>query len=245
MKISTLDEKFHLVGRTFWAFMQGCDEYGLIVDLKIEGKDFYGEWILNDMYILWEHMHSEIRELSYAERAELVSKRLPNGTHFRSTVVSLINNSLLLVIAKMPDPRYITMDYSEETYVSKSKFRYLIVVDFESTCDYSPYPAVDAYSSEIIEFPWITIDTHTKEIIHKERHYVKPDNMSGITRYCTKLTGINQGMVKDSKSLREVVEIFNDYIETTFLKEHEDDFCILTDGMLLKDILIETLLTSE
>lgn len=176
-------------------------------------------------------MNENIRNEPLEKRKELCSMRLPIGTHFRVTILSLFKSSLILVIAKAPDPRFVSLSCDEDGYIPKSKFRYIVIVDFESTCDYSPYPQVDAYSSEIIEFPWVVFDTKTLSIVHEERHYVRPDDMNGITRYCTKLTGITQDTVKDSKSLKEVVEIFNDYIENKLIPESGNDFCLLTDGM--------------
>ena len=36
-----------------------------------------------------------------------------------------------------------------------SKYRYIIVIDLEATCDYSPEPLIDYTNSEVIEFPWV------------------------------------------------------------------------------------------
>ena len=35
--------------------------------------------------------------------------------------------------------------------------RFLIIIDFEATCDFSPNPIITPDSSEIIEFPWVRL----------------------------------------------------------------------------------------
>jgi len=55
-------------------------------------------------------------------------------------------------------------------------FDVLVIIDFEATCDEpdTGVPLVNSNTSEIIEFPWITIDPCTLEIINEEQQYVKP-----------------------------------------------------------------------
>jgi inhibitor of KinA sporulation pathway (predicted exonuclease) len=63
----------------------------------------------------------------------------------------------------------------------KCPFRYLVVVDFEATCDYGPKPEVDVRTAEIIEVPWLVFDTHTGEVIHERQIYVCPDKLDAVT----------------------------------------------------------------
>lgn len=107
----------------------------------------------------------------------------------------------------------------------------MIIVDFESTCDYSPFPVVDCRTAEIIEFPWITLDTETCKVIYENRLYVNPDNKDGITKFCTKLTNITKEMASKGSNLEKSIEIFDDYIKNEILTKEENTFCILTDGM--------------
>ncbi len=66
--------------------------------------------------------------------------------------------------------------------VKKQPFRYLVVMDFEATCDFELQPIVDMRkNSEIIEFPWVVLDMETLKIVHEERYYVQPDFMEGLT----------------------------------------------------------------
>lgn len=61
-------------------------------------------------------------------------------------------------------------------------------------------------SAEVIEFPWLVIDTSTRQIIDNQQIFVKPDFMEGITYYCTKLTGITAETVQDAVKLTEAVK---------------------------------------
>lgn len=157
--------------------------------------------------------------------------KLPPGTLLYVTVISLDDlEGLRIIFAKYPNPIF-PPDWEIQSLKRKSKFRYLIIIDFESTCDYSPFPVVDSKTAEIIEFPWITFDTETCEIIYENRLYVNPDNINGITNFCTKLTNITKEMVSKGHNLEKTIEIFDDYIKNEILTKEENSFCILTDGI--------------
>lgn len=102
----------------------------------------------------------------------------------------------------------------------RSRFRYLVVIDFEATCDYcalefaslhnaltalAPTPVVDTASAEIIEFPICVLDAHFNCVIDRRQLFVRPDKMEGITYYCTKLTGITPGHVQNAPSLSDAL----------------------------------------
>jgi len=130
----------------------------------------------------------------------------------------------------------------------KQPFRYLVVVDLEATCDYCPEPLVDAsVNSEIIEFPWVVLDTNTLEVIHEERYFVRPDYLLGVTPYCSALTGISQEMVAQSMKLSDVLDKFQDFVEQRFpdvsLGQQCKSFRILTDGMW--DINIQLVIEAQ
>jgi inhibitor of KinA sporulation pathway (predicted exonuclease) len=55
------------------------------------------------------------------------------------------------------------------------------VLDFEATCDYGPVPEVDVRTAEIIEVPWVVLDTTTGDIIHERQIYVCPDKLDAVT----------------------------------------------------------------
>jgi hypothetical protein len=84
---------------------------------------------------------------------------------------------------------------------SPQRVRFLVVLDFEATCDFAPQPIVDSNTSEIIEFPWVVLDTQTLEIVYQRQVYVRPDNIDGITKYCTGLTGITKEMCQTDSCL--------------------------------------------
>ena len=67
-------------------------------------------------------------------------------------------------------------------------YRYLLVLDFEATCD-SP---VQTSPQEIIEFPTVVIDTSTGRIVDEFRAHVTPVVHPVISPFCTELTGIDQ-----------------------------------------------------
>lgn len=128
-----------------------------------------------------------------------------------------------------------TLTYSQpEFYAPKNQGnrpRFLIIIDFEATCDFSPNPKVTSESSEIIEFPWVVLDTISKSIIHENRFYIKPDNMEGITNYCTRLTGITKEDCVGGISLREAINQFNQYIRQHLFPYGENNFRIVTDSV--------------
>ena len=67
-------------------------------------------------------------------------------------------------------------------------FRYLLVLDFEATCD-NP---VQTRPQEIIELPTVVIDTHTGTIVGEFRRYIRPVVHPVLSPFCTTLTGITQ-----------------------------------------------------
>eukprot|EP00742_Colponemidia_sp_Colp-10_P006024 GILJ01006448.1.p1 GENE.GILJ01006448.1~~GILJ01006448.1.p1 ORF type:complete len:779 (-),score=109.83 GILJ01006448.1:310-2592(-) len=101
---------------------------------------------------------------------------------------------------------------------------YFLVVDFEATCDDSPEQA----SQEIIEFPWVLIDSQTGSEISYSQRYCKPQK-APITSFCTEFTGIIPTMVEDAGSLREALDELDTFIQNEMYKQGKT-FCILTHG---------------
>jgi ERI1 exoribonuclease 2 len=66
--------------------------------------------------------------------------------------------------------------------------QYLIVLDFEATCD----DQTQLEPQEIIEFPSVLIDIASKTVIDEIQTYVRPLRHPALTRFCTSLTGITQ-----------------------------------------------------
>jgi len=91
------------------------------------------------------------------------------------------------------------------------KFDYLLVLDFEATCDQGfnqPIP------QEIIEFPCMKINTSTWEIESQFHQYVRPVANPVLTSFCTQLTGIVQDMVDDQPTLEETLKLFDDWLRS-------------------------------
>lgn len=87
-------------------------------------------------------------------------------------------------------------------------FRFLVVLDFEATCDEGKF-----YPQEIIEWPAIIIDMQTSNIlIQKQFHYyIKPVIHPELTPFCTKLTGITQLMVDNGHTIQFVSQKWNEW----------------------------------
>ena len=92
-----------------------------------------------------------------------------------------------------------------------SQYKYLLVIDFEATCE----AGIIIKNQEIIEFPCVLIDIKTKQIIDVFHQYVKPIH-NPISQFCTELTGIVQTVV-DSANTFDIV--FHDFIN--WMKSHE------------------------
>jgi inhibitor of KinA sporulation pathway (predicted exonuclease) len=138
-------------------------------------------------------------------------------------------------VATKPNPELNTASFNLNN-LKEQPFRYLVVIDLEATCDFCPEPIVDAsVNSEIIEFPWVVLDTQTLEVVHEERYFVRPDFLEGVTPYCSALTGIARDTVAHSMGLPDVLGKFQDYLEGRFADLHLGHDCrsfrILTDGM--------------
>lgn len=120
-------------------------------------------------------------------------------------------------------------------------FDYLVVIDFEATCDEGEKPSITPENQEIIEFPLAIIDlsrTQTEEeaknsnfeynIVYKRRYYVRPTESKNLTSFCTKLTGITWNELKNASTLSEVLlKVDQDLKEQIPI---DKKFCIICDG---------------
>ncbi|KAI9139865.1 ribonuclease H-like domain-containing protein, partial [Paraphysoderma sedebokerense] len=92
-----------------------------------------------------------------------------------------------------------------------SSFRYLLVLDFEATCDENK-----KIENEVIEFPIVVVDTQSIKVIDEFRRYVKPLRNPTLTKFCTSLTGITQDLVDNSETFdvvfKQVQEFLKPYI---------------------------------
>eukprot|EP01126_Amoeba_proteus_P015149 TRINITY_DN16733_c0_g4_i7.p1 TRINITY_DN16733_c0_g4~~TRINITY_DN16733_c0_g4_i7.p1 ORF type:complete len:156 (-),score=14.73 TRINITY_DN16733_c0_g4_i7:165-632(-) len=94
-------------------------------------------------------------------------------------------------------------------------YDYLVVLDFEATCDEGLDPVVSRSkviqvkldltpqnNQEIIEFPWVVINTTTNQIENRHQLYVKPEFTQYLTPFCTGLTGITNEILADKQNLQ-------------------------------------------
>lgn len=89
-------------------------------------------------------------------------------------------------------------------------FDYLLVLDFEATCD----DQVKLNCQEIIEFPVVIIDLSQNKIMEKCFHqYIRPVVNPKLTEFCTNLTGIQQKTVDDGIILEEAIPRLTTFLE--------------------------------
>jgi inhibitor of KinA sporulation pathway (predicted exonuclease) len=81
---------------------------------------------------------------------------------------------------------------------------YVCVLDFEATC----VEGVESKSfpHEIIEMPVVIIDRVTREVVDSFRGYVRPTHNPVLSPFCTRLTGIEQGVVDGAEPFTAVYE---------------------------------------
>jgi len=82
--------------------------------------------------------------------------------------------------------------------------RYLVVVDFECTCEDQEEPCVH----EILEFPAVLLDTITRREVRHFHAFVKPTERPLLSEFCTRLTGIDQATVDGAETLDRVLVKF-------------------------------------
>lgn len=108
-------------------------------------------------------------------------------------------------------------------------FDYLIVLDFEATCDQK---SERTYNQEIIEFPLVVLDVVNREIVAEKQVYVRPTINPILSGFCTELTGITQDTVDRAVSFPEALrEIMNFLAAQGFVYDDQPkNFCFLTCG---------------
>ena len=93
--------------------------------------------------------------------------------------------------------------------ISGDELDYLLVIDFECTCNEQQTIAVQ----EIIEFPILVIDVAKKQIINTFHSFVKPTINPELNAFCTKLTGIEQKQVQKASTLDLVLKAILFFIQ--------------------------------
>jgi len=108
----------------------------------------------------------------------------------------------------------------------KERYDYLLVVDFEATCQERNLPD---YPHEIIEFPGVLIDGNLGTVVASWRSYCRPQINTKLSEFCIALTGIQQETVDQAKTFPEVLQEFNSWVESYGLGT-EKTFALVTDG---------------
>jgi len=97
-----------------------------------------------------------------------------------------------------PLKKWVHIDHTQPTLLcysgfvkSTQEFDYLVVIDFESTCD----QPVNLQPTEIIEFPAVLVNLNMQKLEGSFRTYVRPDCHPQLSQFCKLLTGIQQAEV--------------------------------------------------
>ncbi|XP_066496570.1 ERI1 exoribonuclease 2 isoform X2 [Tiliqua scincoides] len=88
-------------------------------------------------------------------------------------------------------------------------FRYLVVLDFESTC----WSGGGRRPQEIIEFPAVLLNASDGEIEAEFHAYVQPQEQPVLSEFCTALTGIKQSQVDEGVPLHICLSQFSKWIQ--------------------------------
>jgi inhibitor of KinA sporulation pathway (predicted exonuclease) len=112
-------------------------------------------------------------------------------------------------------------------------FDFFICIDFEATCDETSEThselLVTRDQQEIIEFPWVVLDSSTLKIVHSEQKYIVPAN-TPVTDFCTDLTGITLEKLKTSgMTFQDAVAAFAQFVDVHYVEQNKT-FCIVAHG---------------
>ena len=87
--------------------------------------------------------------------------------------------------------------------------RYLVVVDFECTCEDQEEP----FLHEIIEFPAVLLDLRTGREVRHFHAFVRPTERPVLSDFCSQLTGISQKTVDEAETLDRVLVKFGAWLD--------------------------------
>jgi len=94
--------------------------------------------------------------------------------------------------------------------VSRQVFDYILVLDFEATCD----DKKKIIPQEIIEFPILMVDTKSFEIHSTFHQYVEPQVNKNLSEFCTNLTGITNQMINGQPNLEQTLKLFDEWLKS-------------------------------
>ncbi|XP_033126247.1 3'-5' exoribonuclease 1-like [Anneissia japonica] len=114
----------------------------------------------------------------------------------------------------------------EAGFTSMQKVDYLLVIDFEATCE-EPTP-ID-FIPEIIEFPIVLVNTSTLEVEGEFQSFCRPIVNPKLSNFCTELTSITQSMVDQADEFPEVWKRACHWMESKGLGTYHT-FAVACDG---------------
>lgn len=106
------------------------------------------------------------------------------------------------------------------------KFEYLLVLDFEATCDRHVKPQ----PQEIIELPCVALSTSDWKMKDTFHAYIKPRVYPELTPFCTELTGIMQETVDDQPYFVNVFSKFREWLVEGGYFDKSDKSSFVTCG---------------
>ncbi|KAJ6226239.1 3'-5' exonuclease eri1-related [Anaeramoeba flamelloides] len=124
--------------------------------------------------------------------------------------------------------------------ITEEPLEYVLVLDFEATCGYLKHQ-----TSEIIEFPVVVLNLKTLKIESEFHYYVKPVLNPRLSKRCTKLTGINQGMVNRGKTFCEVLDLFEKWLLKLGLINKQGEKTKLWEILTCSDTDLQTFLEQQ
>ncbi|KPA80344.1 hypothetical protein ABB37_04612 [Leptomonas pyrrhocoris] len=117
------------------------------------------------------------------------------------------------------------LSYGSPVTAAQCPYDYVLVLDFEATCEEHPPPN---YLYEIIEFPVVLVDVRLQRVVAEFHRFVRPRYKVELSSFCKKLTGMRQADVDAAPSLEEVILQFERWFAHT-LPPHSR--CVFaTDG---------------
>jgi len=98
---------------------------------------------------------------------------------------------------------------AEDRRIENASKRYLVVVDFECTCEDQEEP----FLHEIIEFPAVLLDMHSRREVRHFHAFVRPTERPVLSDFCTQLTGIDQATVDEAEPLDRALVEFGAWLD--------------------------------
>eukprot|EP01119_Soliformovum_irregulare_P020546 TRINITY_DN6676_c0_g1_i3.p1 TRINITY_DN6676_c0_g1~~TRINITY_DN6676_c0_g1_i3.p1 ORF type:complete len:551 (-),score=114.33 TRINITY_DN6676_c0_g1_i3:772-2298(-) len=105
------------------------------------------------------------------------------------------------------------------------KFDYIMVLDFEATCDEGSIP-----SQEIIEFPVVVVNVKERTRQVGFHRYVRPVEQPDLSAFCTQLTGIQQEQVDRASLLPQVLQECEAWLQEGGYLERPNKLIFCTSG---------------